>query len=205
VSNPIRNVALEAAAFRAAYEAAPAPAGGAGPFGLRHLVGKLVHLLLHEHTSPRELAISVFVGTLVGVSPFYGFHVLACVVLSFAFRLNKLATWVASNVSLPFFAPFLGFASVQVGHLMLNGRYLPMDVASFRARLGEPWAFLVDVWQWWMVGFLPVGAFLGAALGGATGAVARRRAAQRLRLRATASSASGNVVEAVPGASAQEP
>ncbi len=103
------------------------------------------------------MAAAIFLGVLIGCSPFYGFHVVLCLVLAFAFRLNKLVVWLGSNVSLPVFAPFLTFLSVQCGYLMLHGELAEVTVETIR-KTGA-----LELFWYWTVGFLPVGSLLGAA------------------------------------------
>lgn len=171
------NVRAEAEGFAEAYAAAPEPEIGWDVFGARRMMRKLGHLLLREHTEPRALALAVFVGVMIGASPFYIFHTLLVLVFAFALRLNKLAVWVASNISMPLFAPPLTLASMQVGNYLMKGVWLPLTVAGMKDLLASLGGFELglDLWIAWLVGSLPVGAVLGAMLGGATWWVARER------------------------------
>ena len=114
-------------------------------------------MLRNEHSSPPRMAVAIFLGVLIGCSPFYGFHVILCLVLAFVFRLNKLVVWLGSNVSLPIFAPFLTFLSIQCGHLMIHGELADVTLEAIR----ETGA--LELFWYWTVGFLPVGTLLGLA------------------------------------------
>ena len=177
--NPFIGIGEEARSFRAALKAAPEPEIGWDVLGTRRLMRKLFWLLLREHTEPSKLGVAVFVGVLIGSSPFYLLHTALVLLAAFALRLNKLAVWIASNVSFPLVAPFLVFVSVQVGHMILHGEWLPLTLEGAREmttgrgflRLG------IDLWVAWFVGSLPVGSGLGAILGFITFRVARARGA----------------------------
>jgi len=173
------NVRAEAEGFAAAYEAAPEPEIAWDVLGVRRMLRKLGHLLLREHTEPRSLGVAVFVGVMIGASPFYIFHTLLVLVFAFALRLNKLAVWVASNISMPLFAPPLTFASMQVGNYLMKGVWLPLTVAGMKDLLASLGGFELglDLWLAWLVGSLPVGAALGTGFGTVTWWVARARAA----------------------------
>jgi len=170
----LRNLREEGAAFRAAVAAAPEPRTRRPLPRVLRLLYRIGWCLLHEHGEPGPLALAVFIGVIIGTSPFYGLHLLLCVLFAMALRLNKLAMWLAANVSLPIFAPFLGFASVQAGHFMLRGDFAGLSPEDVRA------ARLLDLMLYWLVGFPLVGAALGAVLAGIVWRVALRRRAARV-------------------------
>jgi len=141
--------------LKAALAAAPEPELHWDFLGGRRTLHRVWWALKNEHASPPRMAAAVFLGVLIGCSPFYGFHVVLCLLLAFVFRLNKLVVWLGSNVSLPIFAPFLAFASIQCAHLLLHGELADVSVAGLRE--SGP----VELVCYWMVGFLPVGSVLG--------------------------------------------
>lgn len=162
------NLRAEAAEFHAAVESAPAPDLRWDLLGLRVWLHKVWWRLVHEHAEPHRIALAVFVGVIVGTSPFFGFHLILCILLALALRLNKLTVWLAANVSLPIFAPFLAFASAQVGHLLLHGGLSSLTLAEVKARP-------LDLLGWWLLGFPIVGAVLGLVLSAIVYRVARAR------------------------------
>lgn len=164
------NLRSEAAEFRAAVASAPEPELGWDIAGLRRYLHKVWYRLVHEHAEPRRIAVAVFLGVIIGTSPFFGLHLVLCIVLAMAFRLNKLTMWLAANVSLPIFAPFLAFASAQVGFFVLNGQFAAVTLAQVKE---DPLAMVT----WWLVGFPFVGAALGLVLAGIVYRVARARQA----------------------------
>ena len=177
--SPLRFFSEEARTFNEALDAAPAPELTRDLWGIRTLLYKLGWLLWHEKTSPRHLAAAVFLGVFVGCSPFYGLHSVLVLALGFVLRLNKIVIWVASNVSLPFIAPFIAFASMHVGHWVLYRRPLPMTLQGARdiASSGSIVEAGVSLWLYWLVGSLFVGSVLGVVLAATTYVIAKRREA----------------------------
>ena len=127
------------------------------------LIKKIWHYLIHEHTSPGRLAVAVGLGVFVGCLPIWGFHLALCLALGYLFKLNKLAAWLSANISNPLFAPFLVFAEIQVGFLVLEGQLGQVTLDELRA-MGLREAsevFLVSC----LVGSGVVGAVLGLLCG----------------------------------------
>ncbi len=134
----------------------PEPPRGTLKFrSARSLLGRI----LTERASPARLGWAVALGVLIGTSPFYGFHLALCLVAATALRLNRTVTYLAANISLPWTAPLLIFSSVQLGNLLIAGRWLPMNLEAFGTV--DPWEFA----QAWLVGALVLGAGLGGSAG----------------------------------------
>ncbi len=113
------------------------------------------------HASAPRLGVAVGVGIFVGTSPFYGFHALIGLAVAKLLRLNLVAVVAGTNISLPFIAPFLVFGSVQLGHLVLHGEWLALDVDALSLEVAGR-TFLA-----WCLGAGLLGAALGAAGGAA--------------------------------------
>ncbi|MCU7617224.1 DUF2062 domain-containing protein [Chryseobacterium sp. PBS4-4] len=77
--------------------------------------------VLESDGSNRTKAFSIALGVFVGLSPFWGFHTLLVISLSVLFKLNKILAFVASNVSLPPFIPFIIAAALFLGSPFLSG------------------------------------------------------------------------------------
>lgn len=77
--------------------------------------------VLESDGSNRTKAFSVALGVLIGFSPFWGFHTLLTISLAVLFKLNKVLAFVASNVSLPPFIPFIIAASLFLGSPFVGG------------------------------------------------------------------------------------
>ena len=77
--------------------------------------------VLESDGSNRTKAFSVALGVFIGFSPFWGFHTLLVISLSVLFKLNKILAFVASNVSLPPFIPFIIAAALYLGAPFIQG------------------------------------------------------------------------------------
>ncbi len=77
--------------------------------------------VLESDGSNRTKAFSIALGVFIGFSPFWGFHTLLTISLSVLFKLNKILAFVASNVSLPPFIPFIIIASLFLGAPFVAG------------------------------------------------------------------------------------
>jgi uncharacterized protein (DUF2062 family) len=132
-----------------------------------------VRRLLAEHASPAGLGWAVAVGVFIGCSPLYGLQMLLCVLAAWLLRLNKVATLVGVQVSLPPMTAAILFAEVQAGEYLLRGRFLGLSFDEFRGLHAV--AIARSVLGAWVLGSVVVGAALAAILGLVTYAVARRR------------------------------
>jgi len=75
---------------------------------------ELLYRLRTEGGSPSRLAAAVGVGVFIGCSPFYGFHLLLCLVAARVLGLNRMLTYLASHISLPGVWPLLALAEIQI-------------------------------------------------------------------------------------------
>ncbi len=128
----------------------------------RGRIARLLRRLASEHTTPGRTAVAVAVGIVVGTSPFFGFHLPICLVLATVLGLNRAITYLAANISVPWVAPFLVFASVQVGALVVDGRFLPLQLETLNGL--DPWSFGGR----WLLGSLLFGITLAVPAGLAT-------------------------------------
>ena len=116
--------------------------------------------LLKEESSPKKIGIAVFLGVLIGISPFWGLHLVLCIALASLLRVNRALTYTVANViSLPWFLPFIVFVCVEAGYYAFHGHFLPASVESMSA-MG--W---MNLGQYWLVGGLIVGPATGILLG----------------------------------------
>ncbi|MDC8102864.1 DUF2062 domain-containing protein [Chryseobacterium rhizosphaerae] len=77
--------------------------------------------VLESDGSNRTKAFSIALGVFIGLSPFWGFQTLFVISLSVLFKLNKVLAFIASNVSLPPFIPFIIAASLFLGAPFVEG------------------------------------------------------------------------------------
>jgi uncharacterized protein (DUF2062 family) len=84
-----------------------------------------------ELTASRA-AVSVMIGLAVGVTPLWGTHWMIVLALTVPLRLDAGLALLASNVSLPFVAPFITLTEVELGARLLRGTWLPVDPRGLR-------------------------------------------------------------------------
>ena len=77
--------------------------------------------VLESDGTNRTKAFSIALGVFIGFSPFWGLHTLLVISLSVLFKLNKVLAFVASNVSLPPFIPFIIAAALFLGAPFVHG------------------------------------------------------------------------------------
>lgn len=113
--------------------------------------------------SPMRGAVAVFLGVFIGSQPIFGCHTPLVLALCIWFQLDGALAWIASNISNPFFAPFLVTAEVWVGGSMIEGQPVRLDqkITSFGAAFTEVPRYL-------FAGAPVVGLGLALVLGGAT-------------------------------------
>ncbi len=111
--------------------------------------------LASEHDSPAALATAVGLGVFLGSLPIIPFGLLVIAFVHHRLHLNKLAGMGASNVCV---APFVPFLCVQVGHLLLHGRWW-----TTWNRQGLVVELPQRLWEW-LLGALVVGPALGLLL-----------------------------------------
>jgi uncharacterized protein (DUF2062 family) len=73
--------------------------------------------------TPGRAAASVAVGIAIGVLPLWGVHWALVLAVCLPLRLDASVAYLASNVSLPFFAPFITFAEIAIGSRVLRGAW----------------------------------------------------------------------------------
>lgn len=137
--------------------------------GKRKALRELLYRLRTEGDTPERVAGAVGAGVFIGCSPFWGFHLPLCILVSRLFRLNPMLTYLAANISLPVILPFLILAEVQTGRFLRGAPSLSLRPADLRTL--DPWQFGGDL----LLGSAVVGLLLGLALAFPTFWIARRR------------------------------
>jgi uncharacterized protein (DUF2062 family) len=122
---------------------------------------------------PWRAAASVAIGLAIGVTPLWGLHWLLVLAVCVPLRLDAGVAFLASNVSLPFVAPFITFAELEVGSRLVHGAWLAMKPDDVRGLALGP--MLAEIAAGTAV--VAIGAALaGGALAYALAAAWRRRA-----------------------------
>lgn len=87
--------------------------------------------------TPRRAALSVAVGLVIGMTPAFGLHWLIVIAVCVPLRLDTGVAYLAANISLPFIAPFITFAELETGALVLHGHFMsiaPSEVKTMALR-----------------------------------------------------------------------
>jgi uncharacterized protein (DUF2062 family) len=131
--------------------------GGDGKITPLHPLRSL-GLLLADNATPRSLALGSAVGLGVGTLPIFGLHSITILLITGAFRFNKLAGLAVSQLCMPPFVPAL---CVEMGYYLRHGRFLTeisLQTLGYEA--------LQRIWEW-VLGSLVL-APIFALLGGGT-------------------------------------
>jgi len=73
--------------------------------------------------TPARAGLSVAVGIAIGVMPLWGLHWLLVLGICLPLRLDAGVAYLASNISLPFIAPFITSTEIAVGARLLEGSW----------------------------------------------------------------------------------
>jgi uncharacterized protein (DUF2062 family) len=83
----------------------------------------------HAH-NPRQMSLAVGLGLFFGIVPIWGVQMLVAATVAHWLRLNKVITLLASNISIPPFAPFIIGGAFILGHWMFTGEVLKLAPPS---------------------------------------------------------------------------
>ena len=129
----------------------------------------LIQRAIAEHATPREVALSVAIGTFCACTPLIGLHLWLALGLATLFRLNRLWAAVGSRAtSIPPLLPLAVFAEVQLAHRVRTGGWVPLSPHEALAHGGE---LVLD----WVLGTPFVGATYATLLGLVAYGIARVR------------------------------
>lgn len=135
----------------------------------KHPFRELLYRVRTEGDTPEKQAGAVALGVFIGCTPFYGLHLVLCIVFAKLFRVNQILTYLAAHVSLPGVWPLLLLGELQLGRRLRGLPYLAIHIADIKKlHLKE---FAVDL----LLGSTIVGAVLATALALLTLQLARRR------------------------------
>jgi uncharacterized protein (DUF2062 family)/2-polyprenyl-3-methyl-5-hydroxy-6-metoxy-1,4-benzoquinol methylase len=140
---------------------------------------ELLYRLRTEGDTPGRLAAAVGVGVYIGCSPFYGFHLLLCLVAARVFRLNRMLTYLASHISLPGVWPLLAIGQIQLARRLRGEPFLAISPNELH-EMG--WREMIHLFDWQqlggdlLVGSVITGILLGIAFAVPTYRIAVRRA-----------------------------
>lgn len=139
----------------------------------RQRIHELGRLLLTANLLPRQVAVAVFIGCIVGCSPLFGLHFVICAGVAWLFRLNLPITYAAAHLSVPPLIPVLGWSSVELGERILRGHWVTLSRTEF-TREAVP-ALAHRFFIAWLCGGFVLGASIGLVAGGLAYIVLSRR------------------------------
>jgi uncharacterized protein (DUF2062 family) len=87
----------------------------------RRLVERL-RALLHLDDPPQRIALALAVGVFLSCTPFLGLQTLLAILIATLFRLHRAAAITGVWINLPWFAPFVYGAAIQVGRWLVPDR-----------------------------------------------------------------------------------
>lgn len=108
-----------------------------------------------EGKTPFARALSIGLGLFIGCLPFYGLHLMLCLLAAWQLRLGLVRMYLAANIVNPLVAPFLLFAEVQIGALLRRGEVYDLSWRALDSL--SAWGFATDL----LLGSVVVGAVLG--------------------------------------------
>jgi uncharacterized protein (DUF2062 family) len=77
------------------------------------------HILASNYSNLR-ITLSVMLGIFMGIIPIWGYQMLVAYGLAYVFKLNKIITLVASNISIPPILPLILYGSFTTGAWFLG-------------------------------------------------------------------------------------
>ena len=115
--------------------------------------------LLKENATPGALAMAAGVGMFIGTLPIFSLHTVIIIYISIKLRLNKMLSVNMQHLCIP---PFVPIACIEIGHYMLNGRWL--KTASVETMFKEIDSRILE----WILGSLVLAPLNALAFAGIT-------------------------------------
>lgn len=150
----LSRIAGDLAELRAAMATQDIGAGRGGFLRLHRRIVAAFDFLVREHANRRQVFTAVVVGMVIGTTPLFGLHLLICIMVALALRLNKFIVYLAANISIPPLIPLLAFLSIQCAYFLRHGSFMAMDYETLHQHR-------FDFVLYWAAGAVPVGSVLG--------------------------------------------
>ena len=106
-----------------------------------------------------ELASGLAIGAWIGTLPFYGLHTVLSVLVAWRLHLQPAAVVLGSQVSIPPLGVVLAAASIAVGHFLLTGSLLHVELTSLT--WSSAWQIPLQAFAEWLLGSIVVGTVVG--------------------------------------------
>ncbi len=93
---------------------------------------------LKQGISPKKLALTVAIGAMVGISPFFGLTTLICILFATVFRLNQAAIQVANYMVYPLQLVLI-VPNIRAGECIFHIEHFPLSVEKIKMLYAENW------------------------------------------------------------------
>lgn len=100
---------------------------------LSSVIAELHVQLRTEGRTPGEVALAVGLGVFIGCLPVYGLHWLLCIAAARLFRVSRIRTYLAANLSNPLVAPILLYLELGIGRWLFTGRWPELSLEGLRS------------------------------------------------------------------------
>lgn len=125
--------------------------------------GFVKEYILDSQDSNQKIALSVSIGTLMGIMPIWGWQMIAAVGLAHVLKLNKFIALATSNISIPPMLPLILFLCYLTGGWVLGAHG---ESANFSSDISLVWV-KQHLWQF-IVGSIVFGIALSSLFGSIT-------------------------------------
>jgi uncharacterized protein (DUF2062 family) len=96
-----------------------------------HYWKTMAYQMLQNNSSNAQLSAAIGVGILIGLLPIYGLQTLIAVWVADRLHLNLPATLLGTEISITPTMPFWLLLSIETGHLLLHGTFVPWNVSGW--------------------------------------------------------------------------
>ena len=101
-------------------------AAEAPPGRIKKVAFRLYERFVKLRGSPHAIAMGLALGIFVGMSPFFGLHILATIPIAAVFRWSKIAALIGVNITNAFTAPLIYPITYWIGSKLV-GNYRPVN------------------------------------------------------------------------------
>ena len=91
-------------------------------FKLKERIKNSYHRFLKIHDEPREIALGLALGIVIGISPIFGVQIISAIILASLLGWNKIAAGIGTLITNPVTTPFIYGLTYYVGSRLLNVR-----------------------------------------------------------------------------------
>ncbi len=97
-----------------------------------------VLMFLKQGLTPKKLALTVAIGSMIGLSPLYGLTTLICIVVASLLRLNQGAIQAANYIVFPA-QLLLIIPNIRTGEWLFGIEHFPLNLEDLRQLFSESW------------------------------------------------------------------